>query len=56
MANSEKFATWHKMECARRCGTLERIEKHVDDQMEQKNLRVDGFDKALQKWIAIETL
>jgi protein subunit release factor A len=40
MARSEKFKTWHRLECARRLG-LPSVDEIVDDQMSEKNLRID---------------
>lgn len=33
MANTKEFKTWHRMEVARRVGTLEKIERNVDREM-----------------------
>jgi hypothetical protein len=41
MAESAKFKAWHKAECARRLGLLKDIDKVVDEQMEEINLKVE---------------
>ncbi len=44
MANSKKFQTWHKMECARRLGQLESIEDTLDEQMKELNIKVEYYN------------
>lgn len=41
MAESEKFRTWHRIECARRLGQ-ETIEDRVDKAMQPHNLLIEG--------------
>lgn len=44
MANSKKFKEWHRIECARRLGLLQDIEKTVDDLMDEANLKFEYGD------------
>ena len=46
MAKTKEFLAWHKMECARRLGKLKDINKVVDQQMNEKNLRVEFYDSS----------
>lgn len=39
--DSPTFKAWHKMEVMRRLGTLQDIERRVDDAMNEKNLKVE---------------
>lgn len=48
MAESETFRKWHKIECARRMGTL----YDINEAMEEKNLNVEG--KVDGKWVPIK--
>jgi protein subunit release factor B len=48
MAESAKFKAWHRMECARRAGTL----ISVEEQLQEKNLKVEG--RVDGKWVPIE--
>lgn len=52
MAETKEFKAWHKMECARRMGTLSDIEQIVDDAMKDHNLRVEG--KVDGKWSVLD--
>ena len=48
MSETKEFKAWHKMEVARRMGTLTMIEDNVNKMMEDHNLRVEG--KVEGKW------
>jgi hypothetical protein len=41
MANSKEFKAWHKLECARRLGQTEEIEKLLNESMSDKNLKIE---------------
>lgn len=41
LVNSEKFKTWHKLECAKRLGQAVDIEEWVNEQMRPKNLLIE---------------
>lgn len=41
MARTKEFQNWHKVECARRLGQLADIEKVVDAQMAEINLKIE---------------
>jgi hypothetical protein len=41
MAESKEFKAWHKLECARRLGQLEEIEKIISEQLLDKNLKIE---------------
>lgn len=43
LVNSETFKKWHKLECARRMGTLVDIDKAVDEAMNERNLKIEYF-------------
>lgn len=45
MAKTEKFQTWIKLETARRCGDILRVEQEVDRQMSSSRLKVEGKDE-----------
>jgi protein subunit release factor A len=38
---SKKFQAWHKLETMRRLGLLKDIESRVDEQMKDKNLKIE---------------
>ena len=40
-ANTEKFKTWHRIECMRRLGQLKAIDQSVDEAMSEKNLKIE---------------
>ena len=48
MANSVIFKKWHKMETARRMGTLADIESTVERSMRPENLKIECSDEG--KW------
>ena len=52
MANTPRFKTWHKLECARRMGKLQDMEETVDRAMKPANIRVEG--KVDGRWVPIE--
>ena len=41
MAESKEFKAWHKIECARRLGNLQEVEDIVNQQMADKNLKIE---------------
>lgn len=43
LTKTKQFQAWHKIECSRRMGQLEDIEKKVDRAMDEKNLKVEYF-------------
>ena len=45
MAESKKFQTWIKIECARRRGEEAEIERDVKEAMRPKNLKIEGKDE-----------
>ena len=52
MAQTEEFKKWHRIECARRLGTLIDIEVATEKAMDVRNLKVEG--KKDGKWAPIE--
>lgn len=40
MAESDEFKKWHKIECARRTGELDRIEREVERQMRRIKVEI----------------
>lgn len=52
MINTKEFKAWHKIETAKRMGTLKDIEENVNNMMKDHNLRVEG--KKDGKWAPIE--
>jgi hypothetical protein len=52
MAESKEFKSWHKLETARRLGTLIDINEAIDQGMKDYNLRVEG--RVDGKWVPIE--
>jgi hypothetical protein len=45
MANSPKFKEWQRIECAKRLGLLQDVEKIVDDLMSEKNIKVEYYNE-----------
>lgn len=43
MAESKEFIAWQKLECARRMGQLDAIEKLVNEQLADENLKIEYF-------------
>jgi hypothetical protein len=43
LCETPKFKAWHAMECARRLGKLRDIDKVVDEQMAEVNLKIEEF-------------
>ncbi len=43
LANSKEFKAWHKLECARRLGQVDEVEKLVNDLLADKNLKIEYF-------------
>lgn len=41
MAQTKEFKNWHKIECAKRLGLLNDIEKILDEQMSDNNLKIE---------------
>ena len=52
MAESAEFKAWHKLETARRLGTLIDVDDYVNRTMRDTNLKVEG--KVDGKWVPIE--
>jgi len=52
MAESAEFKAWHKLETARRLGTLIDVDDYVNRTMRDSNLKVEG--KVDGKWVPIE--
>lgn len=52
MAETAEFKSWHKLETAKRLGTLIDINEKVDKQLRDVNLRVEG--RVDRKWVPIE--
>lgn len=49
MVSTDKFKKWHKVECWRRQGILQEIEKAVEEQMSPKNLKIEIKQEG--KWV-----
>ena len=45
MAKTEEFKKWHKLECARRTGELDRIEREVERQMKLIKVEIKNEGK-----------
>jgi hypothetical protein len=41
MAESKEFKAWHKLECARRLGQTQEIEKLLNESMSDDNLKIE---------------
>ena len=52
MAETEKFLKWHRIEVARRNGSLLTAEENTDKAMRPRNLRVEGKEDG--KWTELE--
>lgn len=52
MCNTERFKSWHKIEVARRMGTLKQIDEEVERQLKPSNLMVEGQKDG--RWVPIE--
>lgn len=49
MIETDKFKKWHKIECMRRNGVLEDIERKVEELMRPHNLKVEMKQEG--KWV-----
>lgn len=49
MVSTDIFKKWHKLECMRRNGVLQEIERHVDDLMKPHNLKIEMKQEG--KWV-----
>ncbi len=52
MVNTREFQRWLKIESARKMGLAYDAEKIISEQMQEKNLRIEG--KVDGKWVRIE--
>lgn len=52
MAETSEFKSWHKLETAKRLGTVIDINETVDKQLRDVNLKVEG--RVDGKWVPIE--
>ena len=52
MAESKEFKAWHKMETARRLGTVIDLNERVNNMVKDHNLKVEG--RVDGKWVPIE--
>ncbi len=43
LANSKEFKAWHKLECARLLGQVSEIEKLLDEELLDKNLKIEYY-------------
>lgn len=43
LVETAQFKAWHKVECARRLGSIRDIESVVDEAMDERNLKVECF-------------
>lgn len=41
MSMTKEFKAWHKMECAKKLGLLQDIDKKIDEAMLERNLKVE---------------
>ena len=41
MAESKEFKAWHRLECAKRMGQAEEIDKIISEQMLDKNIKIE---------------
>jgi hypothetical protein len=44
-AETKEFKAWHRVETLRRLGQLKDIERIVDEQMQDKNLKIENIQK-----------
>lgn len=52
LVESKEFKSWHKLEVAKRLGTLADIEQQVDDEMKPENLKIEVMENGL--WLPYE--
>lgn len=43
MAESKEFKAWHKLECAKRLGQIEEINKTVNEQLLDKDIKIEYY-------------
>lgn len=55
LVESEKFQKWHKMEVKKRMGYLIDIDEFVENQMQEKNIKIETKDEN-GNWIEIKKL
>lgn len=52
MSESKEFKSWHKLETAKRLGSIIDLNEQVDDLMHDRNLRIEG--RVDGKWVPVE--
>ena len=55
MCESKEFKAWHKMECMRRMGILDAIDRYVNDTMRTSNLKFEIKHEGKWKEITFDT-
>jgi len=51
LCNSSEFKSWLKLESLRRLGTLQEIEKQVEESMRPENIKVEYFEPEQGRWM-----
>jgi protein subunit release factor B len=54
LINHPKFKKWHKIKTAQLIAEQDGLEQKVDKMMDEKNLKIEKFNKTKQKWEEME--
>ena len=51
LTESKVFKDWLRLECAKKVGVYDEIEKSVERALRSRNVKVESYDSKLHKWV-----
>ena len=54
LTESKVFKDWLRLECAKKVGVYDEIEKSVERALRSRNVKVESYDSKLHKWVTYD--
>jgi len=54
LTESKIFKDWLRLECAKKVGIYDEIEKRVEQALRSRNVKVESYDSKLHKWVTYD--
>ena len=54
LTESKVFKDWLRLECAKKAGVYDEIEKRVEQALRSRNVKVESYDNKLHKWVTYD--
>ena len=54
LTESKVFKDWLRLECAKKSGVYDEIEKRVEQALRSRNVKVESYDNKLHKWVTYD--